>query len=553
MPPAGRPDVVVRSTLGTVHAAELRAILERTPHERSEPAAWRTDPAVARDVLENWLFVEALAEEARRLGLATTSEGRAQLEARRVQALQEELDVRLDSSVTAPTADQVDTFLRANDAVLHPGERLRLRHVFRRVPLHAPEEERERARAELRELRQSVLDGADFAALARERSDSETAKFDGLIALQARGQLPPSVEAAVWGLLPGELSGVVETPLGLHVFRLEQHLPAEDLSLEQQRAWARLRLKHAAREIARTRERERLIAAAGAIETPAAATGPRPQGDAIAFRIGTAAVRVADLERMREALPFAARHVRTLTELLETESWARLLVWQAEHEGPPASDVVTDAHNRGLADLAYAARLRRWQDALTEDDLRAFFAANPGRFTTPSRLRLRVLVLLRRPDASPHATYERLDRLARDLRAGRGDFAQAAHALSDDPSASEEGDLGFVLPRDFASWAGTTALDRVQRLAVNELGGPLLLEVYREEQLAAVPEGHFLARVEAREEARPRPFEEARDDVVAALTTDRAGAARRAIRDQLLREIHAELHPERLVGPAAPL
>jgi parvulin-like peptidyl-prolyl isomerase len=547
--PADRGDVVVRSRLGDVHAATLRAAIEHAVGEQPALGAWQTDPAVTREFLEEWLFSAALTAEALQLGLASTPEAREQLGARRAEALMRALDRRLGAGLDAPTDAQMDAFLEANSGVLHPGERVRLRHIFRRVAVHAPEEEHERARLELGGLRQRVLDGADFGALARQYSDSETAKFDGLIAPQSRGQLPAGVEAAVWGLAPGELSGVVETPIGFHVFRLEERVPAQDLSQQEQRDWARLRLTHAARAGARQLERRRLSTAAGAIETPPAASDGRPRADAVVFRIGDAALTVADLERQRERLPFAARHMRSLTELLEAESWSRLLVWQAEREGPPAAEV-TDANNRGLSELAYAARLKRWQGTLSEDDLRAFFSAAPERFAARSRLRMRVLVLHRRPGASPHAAYERLDTLARELRAGRRDFADAAGELSDDPSAAQGGDLGFVLPRDFATWCGTTALERVQRLALGEIGGPLLLEVYREDQLGTVPEGHLLVRVEEREEPRQRTFEEARDDVVEALTADRALVARQVIRAELLNEIHAELHPERL--PAQP-
>jgi hypothetical protein len=125
-------------------------------------------------------------------------------------------------------------------------------------------------------------------------------------------------------------------------------------------------------------------------------------------------------------------------------------------------------------------------------------------------------------------------------------LSAAARELSDDPSAADGGDLGFVTAREFASWAGTTALDRVQRLALGELSGPLLLEVYHEEQLASVPEGHLLVRVEARETRHPRQFEEARADVLASAATERAREARRVIRKQVLDEIHAEVYVEGL-------
>jgi len=213
---------------------------------------------------------------------------------------------------------------------------------------------------------------------------------------------------------------------------------------------------------------------------------------------------------------------------------------------------VAEAERTWLAEQAYAGRLERWQAAVPEADLRAYFDGNPQRFDEPARLRLRVVALHRAPGGSPHASYERLAQVARQVRDGERDLADVARELSEDESAAAGGDLGPVLPRDLAEWFGVTTLDRVQKLAVGELGGPYLLEVHREEQLASVPEGHLLARVEERQAARPRAFDEARTDVLVTFSRDQALQAREAIRGQVLTEIGAEIHPERLTAAPAP-
>lgn len=554
LPPAAPP--VVRSSLGDVAAPALRAALQRAARERPELAAWPADPAVARGFLEEWLFAEALAQEARREGLDTTPGARATLAGVRREALAKVLEQRLEAALPPPTDEQVEAFLRANVALVRRGERLSLRHVFKRVAVQAPAGERARVRAEVEALRQRAIQGGDFGQLAREQSDSETAKFDGQIAPQARGQLPASVEDVVWSLAPGEISGVVETPIGFHVFRLEARLPADELPADEQRAWARLRLQHQARAEARRREHQRLLAASGAHDASAALPPWRAEPATEVFRLGPDTLTVADLLRAREQRGFAERHRASLPELAEPETWRRLLAWRADHEGlwrdPDVAAAVDDAERAWLAEQAYARRLARWQGALPETELRAFFDGNPRRFDEPARLRLRVAVLHRAPGASPHASYERLAQAARQVRAGQRELADVAREISEDESAAAGGDLGAILPRDLAEWAGTTTLDRVQKLPVGELGGPFLLEIYREQQLAYVPEGHLLARVEERLAARPRSFEEARTDVMATLARDQALLARQAIRADVFREIGAELHPEWLTAtPAA--
>ncbi len=403
LPPATPP--VVRSSLGDVAAPALRAALERAARERPELAAWPGDPAVTRGFLEEWLFAEALAQEARRAGLDATPEARATLAGLRREALAKVLEQRLEAALPPATDEQVEAFLRANVALVRRGERLSLRHVFKRVAGQAPAGERARVRAEVEALRQRAIQGDDFGHLAREHSDSETAKFDGQIAPQARGQLPASVEDVVWSLAPGEISGVVETPIGFHVFRLEARLPADELPADEQRAWARLRLRHQARAEARRRERQQLLAASGAQDASAALPPWRAEPATPVFRLGPDTLTVADLLRARERRAFAERHRTSLSELAEPETWRRLLAWRADQEGlwndPEVTAEVGDAERTWLAEQAYARRLERWQGALPETELRAFFDGHPRRFDEPARLRLRVVVLHRAPGGRP--------------------------------------------------------------------------------------------------------------------------------------------------------
>ena len=446
LPPATPP--VVRSSLGDVAAPALRAALERAARERPELAAWPGDPAVTRGFLEEWLFAEALAQEARRAGLDATPEARATLAGLRREALAKVLEQRLEAALPPATDEQVEAFLRANVALVRRGERLSLRHVFKRVAGQAPAGERARVRAEVEALRQRAIQGDDFGHLAREHSDSETAKFDGLIAPQARGQLPPSVEDVVWGLAPGEISAVVETPIGLHVFRLDERLPAEELPADQQRAWARLRLQHQARADARRLERERMLAASAAQDASASLVGWRVDPGTVVFRLGADLLTVADLLRERRRRDFPERHRLAPAELAEREIWLRLLAWRADHEGlwhdPEVAAAVAEAERTWLAEQAYAGRLERWQAAVPEADLRAYFDGNPQRFDEPARLRLRVVADPTTIDSRFMADEAKLDRIA-DVVAKHWPEAIAPGDLASPALASKVGSARAAL------------------------------------------------------------------------------------------------------------
>ena len=69
--------------------------------------------------------------------------------------------------------------------------------------------------------------GEDFEALAAEVSeDPGTSNEGGSLGLFGRGERVPQIEEAAFALQAGELSGIVTSPLGLHIIRVESRVEA---------------------------------------------------------------------------------------------------------------------------------------------------------------------------------------------------------------------------------------------------------------------------------------------------------------------------------------
>lgn len=109
-----------------------------------------------------------------------------------------------------------------------PVEKVHSRHILVRYEgaKNAPEDvgrTKDEARALAAELHaQVVAPNADFAAVARERSEDASAERGGDVGTLGRGRLAPEYEAAAFALQPGEVSAVVETEYGFHIIqRLE--------------------------------------------------------------------------------------------------------------------------------------------------------------------------------------------------------------------------------------------------------------------------------------------------------------------------------------------
>jgi len=76
------------------------------------------------------------------------------------------------------------------------------------------------AMAQAQALRKEIGRGGDFAKLARQHSDAPEARLGGDLGWFGRGMMPPEFDPVCFGLRKGQISDVVESPYGLHIFKL---------------------------------------------------------------------------------------------------------------------------------------------------------------------------------------------------------------------------------------------------------------------------------------------------------------------------------------------
>jgi peptidyl-prolyl cis-trans isomerase SurA len=97
--------------------------------------------------------------------------------------------------------------------------------TFRQIVL-APEPSeaaREAALEEIRAIRDDLADGGDFAALARRHSDDPGSRErDGCLGWFRRGVMVKEFEDVAFRLRSGQTSGIVETPFGYHIIKVER-------------------------------------------------------------------------------------------------------------------------------------------------------------------------------------------------------------------------------------------------------------------------------------------------------------------------------------------
>ena len=136
----------------------------------------------------------------------------------------------LAPQLSVPESALADYFER-HRAEYRRAERVRIRQIV--------VEEEERAA----KLRQQLVEGAEFAALAASESLAPEAKEGGMLPPFARGDLPEVFDQA-FALEAGKVSAVIESPHGYHIFLLVERLPPHEPALAEVREELVVQLAH---------------------------------------------------------------------------------------------------------------------------------------------------------------------------------------------------------------------------------------------------------------------------------------------------------------------
>ncbi|WP_141056207.1 peptidylprolyl isomerase [Tepidiphilus succinatimandens] len=137
-------------------------------------------------------------------------------------------DREMEGRVTVSDAE-VDHFLANNPDVMRRIEaeagnvtQTHVRHILARTNQTTNDEA---AKAKLLALRERIVNGVDFAELAKANSDDGSAFKGGDLGWINPGDTVPQFEEAMNRLAPGEISQPVKTPFGWHLIQVLERRP----------------------------------------------------------------------------------------------------------------------------------------------------------------------------------------------------------------------------------------------------------------------------------------------------------------------------------------
>ncbi len=420
---------------------------------------------------------------------------------------------------------------RRQEMGLRRPKKVHLQNLFKRLPRDADQEARSALRRQVDDVRQQLLDGADFATLARQESDSQTARGGGRMGVVRPGDLPKPLESIAFKLAEGEVSEVIENDQGFLLLRCLKIVAEREIPVEEATQLIRQELqKQATEERLEQMSHEVLEAAAAVLDLKAARTDTK---QAVAARFGGGLLtgqEVAWLSRRQTGAPaLETLHESQVRELLERHivqsEWAR------RARGSMSPELRLRLRWKAIETAASVGLRRRVQAGFmppNEAEVRAYFQEHPDRFMRREHYQLQVL-RLDSDVAIPHQAGRQIASLARQLESGAIELAQAARRHSDHWSAKDGGHVGWWSRKHLASH-GPFVMRAVTALEPGETTQPI-----RQDQ------SWWIVRLQGIQPRRPLTFEEARVRADRLLGNERLADVQRRVEERVAEQIELQV------------
>jgi peptidyl-prolyl cis-trans isomerase C len=179
-------------------------------------------PTGRKKFLEDLINHELLLQEAKNRGFDRDRAFLERVERFKERSLLERLRIEEVDAQVRVTMEEMKAYYAANPANFTASGEFRASHILVKT------------QEEAFDLKKRLVQGEDFAALARKVSlDLSTRYKGGDLGFIKKGLMMPQFEKVLLALKVGETSLPVATPFGNHIIKLVEHTPGAPLSFEE--------------------------------------------------------------------------------------------------------------------------------------------------------------------------------------------------------------------------------------------------------------------------------------------------------------------------------
>ncbi len=145
------------------------------------------------------------------------------------------IDAKVLNAIEIPE-DEIVSFFEENSQYFVVPESVTASHILVEVSEDASSEKVAAAREKIESILAELKAGADFAEVAKKRSEGPSGPSGGSLGTFGRGQMVPPFEEAAFSLEPGELSDIVRTQFGFHIILVHDREEGREQTFDEVRS-----------------------------------------------------------------------------------------------------------------------------------------------------------------------------------------------------------------------------------------------------------------------------------------------------------------------------
>ncbi len=234
----------VRHLADRQHGLEARVL--RSPEARDTVVPEASLQAALEEIRKRYPEADEFSADLARNGLDPEAYLQALERELRVEAVLE----KVGSRASRVSEIDVELYYQYHPDQFRREETRRARHILVTLNPDLAENTPEVSRGRIDAIAARLAkDPKRFEEQALKHSECPTALQGGLLGDMPRGKLYPELDAALFAMVVGQISGVLESPLGYHLLLCEAIQPARVLKLEQARGPIRAMLEQNRRRI----------------------------------------------------------------------------------------------------------------------------------------------------------------------------------------------------------------------------------------------------------------------------------------------------------------
>lgn len=132
-----------------------------------------------------------------------------------------------------PSAKEINKFYADNKDKFTTEETVRVRHILVTIDAKDDEKTKTEKKAKIDDLRKKLVEGADFAEIARNNSDCPSKENGGDLGEIKKGQTVKPFEDAAFSQETNAIGPVVTTEFGHHIIQVMGHTPGKVVALDE--------------------------------------------------------------------------------------------------------------------------------------------------------------------------------------------------------------------------------------------------------------------------------------------------------------------------------